>query len=389
MTEKLFYIDSHMKNFTARVEACIKDKEKYWVVLDRTAFFPEGGGQYADTGTLDGMEVLDVKEKDGKIFHLLKSPLVLGSSVKGEMRWKERFTKMQQHTGEHIVSGLIHGKFGYNNVGFHLGSEDCTMDFDGEITREELREIEWEANHAVVQNLEVVVSYPSKEELEVLAYRSKIEIAGQVRIVTIPGYDVCACCAPHVKKTGEIGVIKLTNVQRYKGGVRIRMLCGFRALEDYDKKEDYAKEISAELCAKESTIVEAVRHLKEEYAREKMRSADLERKWLAYRAKEIPQEEDAVCVFEEHLGGDALRMLMNLLLEQERICCVVFGGNDTDGYRYVMGSRSIDVRPLAKEMNGYFSGKGGGKPEMVQGTVLGKAEELQAWILEKARNIKP
>ena len=171
------------------------------------------------------------------------------------------------------------------------------------------------------------------------------------------GYDVCACCAPHVKKTGEIGVIKLTNVQRYKGGVRIRMLCGFRALEDYDKKR-LRKEISAELCAKKKYDRRGSPAFERRIRAGKNAGADLERKWLAYRAKEIPQEEDAVCVFEgEHLGGMHLRMLMNLLLEQERICCVVFGGNDTDGYRYVMGSRSIDVRPLAKEMNGYFSGK--------------------------------
>lgn len=388
MTEKLFYTDSHIKEFTAEVQECIQDGEMYKIVLDRTAFFPEGGGQYADTGTLDGVTVLDVKEKDGKIFHITKTPLLKGSSVLGEIDWEERFVKMQQHTGEHIVSGLVHTKFGYNNVGFHLGSEDCTMDFDGAITREELCEIEKEANRAVVQNLNIEVSYPSKEALESLAYRSKIEIEGQVRIVTVPGYDVCACCAPHVKKTGEIGQIKLTNVQRYKGGVRVRMLCGFRALADYGRKESYAREISAALCAKENTIVEAVERLKEEYALEKLKCAGLERKLLANRAKEIPEEEKVVCLFEEDLNQDALRFLMNLILKQDRICCAVFTGNDRDGYRYVMGSRCSDIRKLAKEMHEEFDGKGGGRPEMVQGTVLGTASELRQWIQEKARNVK-
>lgn len=388
MTEKLFYTDSHMREFTATVLKCRQRKDKYEIVLNQTAFFPEGGGQYADTGLLENVRVTDVRERDGVIFHIADSPLEVGREVHGEIDWEERFVKMQQHTGEHIVSGLVHARFGYNNVGFHLGSEDCTMDFNGEITKDELREIEWEANRAVVLNLEVEVSYPSKEELESLSYRSKIEIEGQVRIVTIPGYDVCACCAPHVKKTGEIGMVKLTNVQRYKGGVRVTMLCGFRALADYDRKEASAKAISALLCAKEETIAEAAAHLKEEYANEKAKSAGLERRLLTYRAAEVSPEEKAVCIFEEDLNGESLRILMNLVLETDRLCCAVFTGNDKDGYRYVLGSRTLDIRDLGKEMNREFRGKGGGKPEMVQGTICAKADEVKRWFVEKARHIQ-
>ncbi len=388
MTEKLFYTDSHMREFTATVLKCRQRKDKYEIVLNQTAFFPEGGGQYADTGLLENVRVTDVRERDGVIFHIADSPLEVGREVHGEIDWEERFVKMQQHTGEHIVSGLVHARFGYHNVGFHLGSEDCTMDFNGEITKDELREIEWEANRAVVLNLEVEVSYPSKEELESLSYRSKIEIEGQVRIVTIPGYDVCACCAPHVKKTGEIGMVKLTNVQRYKGGVRVTMLCGFRALADYDRKEASAKAISALLCAKEETIAEAAAHLKEEYANEKAKSAGLERRLLTYRAAEVSPEEKAVCIFEEDLNGESLRILMNLVLETDRLCCAVFTGNDKDGYRYVLGSRTLDIRDLGKEMNREFRGKGGGKPEMVQGTICAKADEVKRWFVEKARHIQ-
>ena len=239
--------------------------------LDRTAFFPEGGGQYADTGTLDEMQVCDVQEKDGRIFHIMEDKseqipeyFTVGRSVSGRINWEERFMKMQQHTGEHIVSGLVHARFGYNNVGFHLGSEDCTMDFNGIITKEELQEIEREANRAVWKNLPVEVLYPSEEELASMEYRSKIEIEGQVRIVVIPGYDVCACCAPHVKYTGEVGVIKLTNVQRYKGGVRVTMLCGVRALLDYEEKQREVQSVSAMLCARENEIAEAVEHLRKE-----------------------------------------------------------------------------------------------------------------------------
>lgn len=388
MTEKLFYTDSHMREFTAMVLECRQRKDKYEIVLNQTAFFSEGGGQYADTGLLENVRVTDVRERDGVIFHIADSPLEVGSEVHGEIDWEERFVKMQQHTGEHIVSGLVHARFGYNNVGFHLGSEDCTMDFNGEITKDELREIEWEANRAVVRNLDVEVSYPSKEELESLSYRSKIEIEGQVRIVTVPGYDVCACCAPHVKKTGEIGMVKLTNVQRYKGGVRVTMLCGFRALADYDRKEASAKAISALLCAKEETIAEAAAHLKEEYASEKAKCAGLERRLLTYRAAEVSPEEKAVCIFEEDLNGESLRILMNLVLETDRLCCAVFTGNDKDGYRYVLGSRTLDIRDLGKEMNREFRGKGGGKPEMVQGTICAKADEVKRWFVEKARHIQ-
>ena len=264
MTEKLFYLDSHLQRFSAQVEQCVPDGENWQIVLDRTAFFPEGGGQYADTGILGSARVLDVQEKDGVIFHRTDAPLSVGDCVEGRIDWDLRFMKMQQHTGEHIVSGLVHKRFGYQNVGFHLGSEDCTMDFNGEITKEEIREIEWEANRAVVRNLEVEVTYPDQKVLQTLVYRSKIEIDGQVRIVTIPGYDVCACCAPHVNFTGEIGLIKLVQSQNYKGGIRITMLCGRRALKDYQQKEESVKAIMGSLSAKEELIAEAVERVKEE-----------------------------------------------------------------------------------------------------------------------------
>lgn len=416
MTEKLFYEDSHMRTFTAVVLECgpvgdgapeasaktadarqgerdpeasgrtgeIPEGKRYQIVLDRTAFFPEGGGQYADTGQLQAdsevVRVLDVQEYDGKIFHITDRPVPAGSTVSGQIDWAERFMKMQQHTGEHIVSGLVHARFGYDNVGFHLGSTDCTMDFNGEITREELHEIELRANEAAAANLEIQVSYPSGEELAGLEYRSKIEIEGQVRIVTIPGFDVCACCAPHVKKTGEIGVIKLTHVQRYKGGVRVTMLCGSRALADYDRKSASVSQISASLCAKEDEVAEAVEHLKEECARLKARLAEQQREMLRLKARESDGEEGAVCLFESGLEGEGPRLLMNLVMERGHELCAVFCGNDVEGYRYVIGSVSLDLRKLVKELNAAFSGRGGGKPEMVQGSLKGTESELKAWI---------
>lgn len=383
MTEKLFYENSYMKTFSACVLECEQDGEAWNIILDRTAFFPEGGGQYADTGLLNDAVVLDVQEKDDIIRHRTDRPIKVGTKVSGTLHWDERFMKMQQHTGEHIVSGLIHERFGYNNVGFHLGSEDCTMDFNGEITKEELAQIEYLANEAVVKNLEVQVTYPSKEELSSINYRSKIEIEGQVRIVTIPEYDVCACCAPHVTRTGEIGQIRLTNVQHYKGGVRVTMLCGFRALADYNKKTKSVKEISAQLCAKEDEVSEAVEHLRNEMAQLKAKNTVLQQEILGYKAQYAEITDGVVCLFEKNLDGDAPRFLMNQVLEKDCQICAVFCGNDREGYRYVIGSKTMDLRNIVKELNAVFSGRGGGKPEMVQGSLKGNENELRAWIQMK------
>lgn len=378
MTEKLFYEDSHRTECVGKVLVCEEKKDHYEIALDQTVFFPEGGGQYADTGVLGEAKVLDVHEKQGVIYHWCDRPIEVGSTVVGRIQWEERFEKMQQHSGEHIVSGLVHEKFGYSNVGFHLGGDYCTMDFDGPITKDELKEIERLANEAVYQNLKIEVSYPSKEELKNMEYRSKIEIDGQVRIVTIPEYDVCACCAPHVKDTGEIGMIKLVNMINYKGGERITMLCGRRALRDYDAKDENVKEISALLCAKELETAEAVRHLKEEQESLKGKYHSLKQKLLQYRAQEISVEEGGKTVaFACDLTGNEPRELMNLLLDKGAKICGVFAGTDDEGYRYVIGSRTEDVRPIGKVMNEAFEGRGGGKPAMVQGTLCGKKEEMK------------
>lgn len=427
MTEKLFYEDSHMRTFTAQVIRCVPQGERFQVILNRTAFFPEGGGQYADTGRLEPLSrreetggkestvleedrrmreiqkdpgapgikrtaeefrVLDVQESEGEILHLMDHPMDAGITVRGTIDWQERFMKMQQHTGEHIVSGLIHAGFGYQNVGFHLGSEDCTMDFNGELTRQELLGIERLANQAVTENLEVQVSYPSKEEQQGLEYRSKKEVEGPLRIVTIPGYDVCACCAPHVKRTGEVGLIKLTNVQRYKGGARVTMLCGFRALADYENKAVSVRTISAALCARETEVSEAVEHLKEECAGYKQRLLEQQRKLLTYQAKETDSQGEIVCMFPDGLEGDAPRTLMNLVLERGHLVCAVFCADAQGGYRYVIGSQAVNMRELGKELHVAFKGKGGGRTDMIQGFLRGNEEDLRVWIQEKVRKQK-
>ena len=257
------------------------------------------------------------------------------------------------------------------------------MDFNGPITKEQLKEIELEANKAVFKNLDIDVSYPSKEVLAQMEYRSKIEIEGQVRIVTVPGYDVCACCAPHVKKTGEIGLIKLVNMTNYKGGERITMLCGFRALRDYDAKDANVKEISTLLCAKELEVAEAVHHLKDESVSLKGKVANLQQKMIAYRANEIELNKEITVVFDDELSGNGPRELMNLLLDKGAKISAVFAGTDENGYRYVIGSRESDVRPLSKKINAAFNGRGGGKPEMVQGSLVGREIEIASVLKEE------
>ena len=365
-----------MITFSAVVTACEKVEDYYEAVLDRTAFFPEGGGQYADTGVIDGIRVIDVQEKNEIIYHKMEQPLEVGKTVEGSIEWEERFSKMQQHSGEHIVSGIVHAKYGYDNVGFHMGTDAITIDFNGPITKEELKEIEKKANEAVVQNLDVQVTYPTREELVHLKYRSKIEIEGQVRLVTVPGHDACACCAPHVKKTGEIGLIKLIGMQNYKGGVRVSMLCGTRAIADYEEKAQSVKRLSVLLSTPEQDVVEEVVRLKEQLSAQEVELVKLQEKLLICKAEQVEENQEMVVLFESALEGTAPRELVNFILERNTRVGAVFAG-DGENYRYVIGSRTVDVRPVAKHLNDRFQGRGGGKPEMVQGTISGSERDIK------------
>ena len=391
MTEKLFYKDSYTKEFQARVLSCTECKESYQAVLTRTAFFPEGGGQSADTGffyTEDGREipVTDVQEKDGIVFHYITSPVKEGEEIKGKLDFEERFSKMQQHTGEHIISGLVNRHFGYHNVGFHLGTEEVTMDYDGILTQEDLEQIEMEANQAVAENIPVVVLYPSEEELKNITYRSKIEIEGQVRIVQIPGYDSCACCAPHVKETGSIGLVKIVGAIHYKGGMRVSMLCGFRALSDYRMKERNVVKISNLLSAKQEDTAHAVERLGQEINRQKEKIKNLQQRYVELCLEEAGNQaktdpEKNILLFVEELDAGARRNFVNAAMDMTEGYAGVFVGNDEEGYQYVLGSRSRDIQDAGKKLNARFQGKGGGRPPMIQGSLNGKEQALKEFIL--------
>lgn len=388
MTEKLFYEDSYIKEFQARVLSCRERNGGYQAVLTRTAFFPEGGGQSADTGflyTKEGEEirVTDVHEKDGVVYHHISQPVQEGTEVRGKLDFQERFSKMQQHTGEHILSGLVNRHFGYRNVGFHLGTQEVTMDYNGVLTEEDLRQIEYEANEAVAENIPVKVLYPSKEELKNIIYRSKIEIEGQIRIVQIPGYDSCACCAPHVKETGSVGLIKIVGAVHYKGGMRVSILCGFRALKDYRMKERNVTEISNLLSAKQEDTAQAVEHLGQELNRQKEKNKALQERYVALCLENIRKNadpEENIFLFEEELDPGARRDFVNKGMEMTQGLAGVFVGTDDSGYQYVLGSRRPDIQEIGKKLNARFQGKGGGRPPMIQGSLKGKEQEIREFL---------
>lgn len=380
MTEKLYEINSHMDKFNATVLSCEKSNNGYMVVLDKTAFFPEGGGQNADTGYLDKAAVTDVQIKNGIIVHYTDLPLTTGTSVNGRIDWKQRFIRMQNHSGEHIVSGIIHKKYGFNNVGFHMGNEDITLDIDGVLDREQLDEIEYEANLAVSKNIIVKTEYPSPEKLSALDYRSKLDIAENVRIVTIDGYDMCACCAPHVKATGEIGIIKLLDFIHYKNGLRIHMLCGFSALADYKTKYRNNLEISNMLSSKRDETANAVARLLDENAKLKQEIHSLKKNYIKYKCACIEPTDNNICVFEENMDMNTLREYANEIIQKCGNICAAFSGNDKDGYIYVILSRSIPLRTLSKSINSAINGRGGGRDNILQGQSHAKRADIEKYF---------
>lgn len=378
-TIRLYDADAYQTEFEATVLACEevekKDGRGYQVWLDQTLFFPEEGGQSPDMGTIDGVEVLDVQIKNDVITHILAEPLTVGAMVKGVVDWQHRFYNMQQHSGEHIFSGIVHNRFGYDNVGFHLSDSIVTMDFNGVITPEEITEIEEKVNQAIIENIPVEVSYPSKEELKELDYRSKIEIEGQVRIVTIPGYDVCACCAPHVRRTGEIGSLKVMNVQSYKGGVRVSILCGFRALDAFRQKADIITELMAEFSTSQEAIIDNVKKLKGANQTMKNQLAAAKQELMEYKVSAIPEDSENAILFEADLETPVVRGVVNGLVEKFAGISAVFVGNDENGYQFIVGSKNKDCRQIASALREKLSARGGGSDKMIQGSVA--ATQLQ------------
>ena len=302
----------------------------------------------------------------------------MGAHLPCRVEREKRLVRMQNHSGEHIVSGLAHRLFGCENVGFHMGEDCMTIDFDRELSWQQLMEVETLANEAVRENLPVLCSFPEGEALEKLEYRSKLDLTENVRIVEIPGIDRCACCAPHVERTGEIGLIKILDAERHRGGVRLSLCCGMLALRDYRVKQENIAAISQALSAKRHETAGAVSRLLSEQQRSKERIAALSMELARLKAERCPVTEGNLCVFDNVLDEVALRELVNLLMEKCGGIAAAFSGSDETGYRYIMGSRRVDLRRCAKEINRLIDGRGGGKPQMIQGSATADAERIRA-----------
>ena len=379
MTEKLFYNDVRKAEFEAVVTGCVKNKDRYEITLDGTYFYPEGGGQPADHGKIGDVNVFDVHDRDGEVVHYCDGELEIGQKVKAVVDMERRHRLMQQHSGEHIVSGLIHKHFGYDNVGFHMGSDCITIDFNGALTPEDLMMIEKEANEAVYRNFDTDIFYPTPDELQRLEYRSKKALEGDVRIVSFKDCDTCACCGLHVVKTGEIGVIKITGMQHYKGGTRVTMLAGKQALEDYDVKDNIVHGISNLLSAKAYETKEAVERLMKERNDIKEQLVAAKKQIFELKRAAVKEGETCAVFFEDNMEPFEMRLFVEMLLEKVP-SAAVFSGNDQDGYKYAIGSTKTDMSAFIKEANKALNGRGGGRGDIMQGSFNSKAAETESYI---------
>ncbi len=388
VTRKLYYEDAYMREFTSTVISVSGND----VVLDATVFFPEEGGQSPDRGQLAGIDVVDVQIKDGYIHHYLERPvtgenagfnLAEGMTVTGKIDWEYRFGNMQQHSGEHLFSGLVHKKYGYDNVGFHLSDNEVTMDFSGVIPPEGLKETEDAVNRAIWLNISSEVSFLEGEEAEKAEYRSKLELTEAVRVVRFPGFDACACCAPHVAKTGEIGCLKVVGAINYKGGTRVSILCGHRALQLFVHDRDMLVRTANYLTTNTDDVYDSVNRLKAENSdlKAKLKQAGLE--LMKMKVDLFAEGEGNAVMFEnEEADQTVIREAVNSLMEKKSGYCGVFAGSDSEGYRFIIGKKGGDARIASNILREKFGARGGGKPVMVQGSVKATERALRDLFAE-------
>ena len=388
-TQKYYEADAYRREADAVILAAEPDgRGGGKLALDGTVFYPEGGGQPADHGTLtlpDGarLTVTDVHEQGGVIWHrvdALPDTAAPGTTVTGRIDWAWRFDKMQQHTGEHILSGILHQMFGAENVGFHIGSDAVRMDTSVPISAEGLREAELAANRIVWQNVPVLITYPTREELTRMTYRSKKEIEGQVRIVTIPGADVCACCGTHTAATGAVGQIKILAAENYKGGVRLSIVCGERALLAAQAMRQRQADIGALLSAKPSETAHAVHRVYDEYTALKFTHFGLCSELFDALAAQVAPSADAIRIV-PGLDPDGLHRLAARLSEATTGLCAALTPNEK-GTGYCLAQAGGDVRALTKALNAALNGRGGGKPGICQGSCAAAPEQVETFLKE-------
>ena len=377
-TEKLYYADPFLTEFDARVLACEAEKGGYAVVLDRTAFYPEGGGQPYDTGVLGGVEVSEVHEKAGVVTHKCAAPLPVGETVHGKLDRARRFDHMQQHSGEHIVSGMLCSAFHCDNVGFHLGADTVTIDYNADISWEQVLEIERRANRYIWENHPIHIWYPSPEELAALPYRSKKALEGPVRLTEFPGADLCACCGTHVERSGQVGLVKFVGWQKFRDGVRLELLCGQRALDHLSACWEQSRQIGQSLSVKPEASFAAVERMQSELLAARERAAGLEAQVFAHTAAEYAGKGDTVLITAP-LEGDGVRRLCDAVAQTCGGRCAVFAGSD-GAYKYAVIHAGQDIRTWVKDMNDALHGRGGGRDGFAQGSAACTAEEIRAFF---------
>lgn len=377
-TEKIYYADCHCATFRARVLECSETEGGFAVTLDRTAFYPLGGGQAADTGTLGSVRVLDTREEGEKIVHLCDSPLTVGSTVDGQIDYEARFVRMQQHTGEHIVSGILHRLYGCHNTGFHMNQTGIVIDFDAVIPAEKLPEIEREANEAIWKNIPLHIWTPGPEALEQVPYRTKRALPWPVRIVEVPGFDICACCGVHVAATGEIGLIKLLSAIPCRGGTRIEMAAGRAAFDLMNAVFDQNRQVSRLLSAQLTQTAQGAEQLLDTLNGWKYRAGALERQLFAYQAAALEGMGDCF-FFADGLNPEGLRNLTDQASAKTGGIAAGFSRNE-NGFHYCLALPGGDLRGLNRELTAALNGRGGGKPNFQQGSVKAEEREIQAFF---------
>lgn len=378
-TEKLYYQDPFLREFTATVLACEEAKGAWKVVLDRTAFYPEGGGQPADHGVLDSVAVTDVHEKDGVVFHTCEKAVEIGRTVTGRIDWDRRFDHMQQHSGEHIISGILCAAYHCDNVGFHLGTDTVTIDYNADISWEQALDAERRANEVIWADRAAEIAYPSPEELAALDYRSKKELTGKVRIVTFPEADCCACCGTHVARAGQVGLVKVLSCQKFREGVRLEILCGGRALRCLGAVYDQAKAVGQRLSVKPQDTFAAVERLEAELADAKARAAALEEQVFAAMAAENEGRGDVV-LFQPAMKGDSVRKLADAVAHRCGGLAAVFAGDESRYAYALVRADGQDISALVKELNRSLHGRGGGRNGFAQGSVEARRAEIDCFF---------
>ncbi len=384
MTEKIYDTNSYLTEFEAEVISCNEADGYYKVILNKTAFFPEEGGQYSDKGTLGDSEVFDVQIENGEIVHYCRQSLT--GTVTGKLNFERRFRNMQNHTGEHVISGLIHSLFGGENVGFHLGEDEVTCDYDIELNEEQLNKVEFLANEAVYKNLSVTGYYPSESELKNTEYRSKKEINEAIRIVKIGDVDCCACCAPHVKTTGEVGIIKILSSMKLRSGVRLFIACGKDAYLDYAEKHSQIKAVGALLASKGEDCAENVERLIKSNKEAVYKINSLLAQINEIKLETIEKTDKTLLLFTSCTDKKQLIDLVNKAKEKSGSMCAAFGGDDTLGYTYIVYSEDEILPSFIKNMNTALSGRGGGRVPMCQGSVTASSNEISAFF-EDAKTV--